>query len=319
MGDLDRHAPTPTAERMVYVVAQPEYRAFDRRPPIDFIEFLGIVWINKWLVVLIAAIFSAVGIAISLSSQVLFRAEVVLAPAEKRTGASALGQLGSLASLAGINVGAGGGQEPLAVLRSRDFSRRFIERRELLPIIFSNKWQAASKTWKEKDASKIPDLRDAVRVFQEKHFAAAEDKKTGLVTVTINWRDPVESADLANDIVRQLNNDLRTRSISESERNIAYLRGEMSTIGVVSLQQSLGRLLESELQKLMLAKGNEEFAFKVIDKASPPKKQSSPRPVLITLLSGILGSLLGAMYVLLRHYRRAVKQQAIVQRDEPAS
>lgn len=48
---------------------------------------------------------------------------------------------------------------------------------------------------------------------------------------------------------------------------------------LVALQQAIGRLLENELQKLVLARGNEEFAFRVIDTAVAPRKKPRKKSV----------------------------------------
>ena len=197
------------------------------------------------------------------------------------------------------------------MLRSKDFSRRFIESRGLLTELFANRWDPARKAWKDTDPAKIPDIRDGVKLFQRSVFAVSEDKRTSLVTVTVNWRDPVAAADMANAIVKQLNDDLRERAIVASQRNIDYLRGESSAATIVALQQSVGRLLETELQQLMLAKGNEEFAFKVIDKATAPKDRFSPRRTLMTLLFGLVGGVVGVIFVLSRHYMRASKSTEV--------
>jgi hypothetical protein len=114
-----------------------------------------------------------------------------------------------------------------------------------------------------------PDVRDAVRIF-EKVRSISEDKKTGLTTLSVRWSDPKTAADWANLMVQRLNSRLRSQALAESQRNVDFLQKEIAATSVVSLQQSMGRVLEGEMQKLMLARGNEQFAFKVIDPAIPP-------------------------------------------------
>ncbi|MGH8239650.1 MAG: GNVR domain-containing protein, partial [Steroidobacteraceae bacterium] len=87
----------------------------------------------------------------------------------------------------------------------------------------------------------------------------------------------------------------------DAEANLAYLQKELATAQMVALQESIGRLIEGELQSLMLAKGNEEFAFRVIDPAVAPKWRSRPRRLQIVVLSIIAGGLLGCMIVFARH------------------
>jgi uncharacterized protein involved in exopolysaccharide biosynthesis len=97
---------------------------------------------------------------------------------------------------------------------------------------------------------------------------------------------------------------LRQQAAEEAERNVSYLKKEMAATSIVSLQQSMGSVLESEMQKLMLARGNEEFAFKVIDTAVAPKELDAPKRILI-----ILGALFagGFSSVLILVARKAIR------------
>ena len=93
---------------------------------IDLWELWDTVWSGRWLIIAITSLFAVGGVAYALMAQEWWRADVVLAPADKKALPGALGQLGGLASLAGVNIGGGGNQEPLAVLKSKGFAREFI-------------------------------------------------------------------------------------------------------------------------------------------------------------------------------------------------
>ncbi len=54
------------------------------------------------------------------------------------------------------------------------------------------------------------------------------------------------------------------------------------------------------MQKLMLARGNAEFAFRVIDRAEVPKVRTKPRRTLIVVLAMVLGGMFAAFVVLSR-------------------
>ncbi len=79
----------------------------------------------------------------------------------------------------------------------------------------------------------------------------------------------------------------------------------MARATLVTLQESIGRLLEAELPKLMLAKGNEEFAFKIVDPAVAPRERVRPKRALTAIIGTILGGLLGIFIVLVGHSARA--------------
>jgi LPS O-antigen subunit length determinant protein (WzzB/FepE family) len=269
---------------------------------IDLWELWDTVWSGRWLIIAITALFAASGVAYALLAQEWWRAEVVLAPADKKALPGALGQLGGLASLAGVNIGGGGDQEPLAVLKSRGFARDFIAEQGLMPVLLKGERSSDGKPL---------DIRDAVRVFERKVRTVSDDKKTGLVTLGVRWKDPETAADWANLMVQRLNTRLRAQALAESQRNVDYLQREMAASTVVSLQQSMGRVLEGEMQKLMLARGNEQFAFKVIDPATPPKLRDAPKRALVAIVATLAGGFLGLLAVFLR--------KAIRERRRPAA
>jgi uncharacterized protein involved in exopolysaccharide biosynthesis len=256
---------------------------------IDLWELWDTVWSGRWLIIAITALFAVGGVTYALLAQQWWRADVVLAPADKKAIPGALGQLGGLASLAGVSIGGGGDQEPLAVLKSRGFAREFITEQNLMPVLFKDL----------KSDGPPPDIRDAVRIF-EGIRSVSDDKKTGLVTLGIRWKDPETAANWANLMVQRLNARLRAQALAESQRNVDFLQKEMASTSVVSLQQSMGRVLEGEMQKLMLARGNEQFAYKIIDPATPPKQRDAPKRALIAIVATLAGGFLGLLAVFLR-------------------
>jgi uncharacterized protein involved in exopolysaccharide biosynthesis len=294
-------------ERVVYAIPLDPAMVEAAGDEIDIFKLWGILWESKWIICAVTALFAVAGVAYALLATEWYRAEVLLAPAQEKSIPGGLGQLGGLAGLAGlagISIGGGGTAEPIAVLQSREFASKFIEDLDLVTVLLADDWDAEQQRWKDKDPEDWPDIRDAVKYFEEEVRSVSVDKKTGLVTLGIEWTDPVVAAEWANLLVGRLNGRMRQRALVESERNVHYLREEMAATNVVSLQQSIGRLLEAELQKLMLARGNEEFSFRVIDPATPPKKRESPKRALVVLVATILGGLLAVIGVYVRHSMR---------------
>jgi uncharacterized protein involved in exopolysaccharide biosynthesis len=264
-----------------------------------------ILWQGKGIVIATTIIFAVGSIAYALLAKEIFRAEVLLAPAEGQSAPMLGGQLGGIAALAGVSVGDSNSVEALAVLQSRKFARDFIEQLDLLPVFFEKSWDAANNRWVQEDPDAVPDVRDGVKFFHEKILSVSEARSTGLVTLAIEWTDPDMAAAWASVLVQRLNDRLREKALQEAETNVAYLQSELASTTLVTLQESIGRLLESELPKLMLAKGNEEFAFKTVDPAVSPKYRVHPKRALTVVIGTILGGLLGMFMVLVGHSGRA--------------
>ncbi|MEL6448539.1 MAG: Wzz/FepE/Etk N-terminal domain-containing protein [Pseudomonadota bacterium] len=272
---------------------------------VRLVELWNIVWAGKWSIIGITFVFAVASVVYALTAKEWYRAEVLLAPAERTDVSSLPGQLGGLAALAGVNVGGGDSVEAIATLLSRDFAGNFITDENLIPVLFADDWDADNQRWISDDPEAVPDIRDAIRTFHEDILRVDEDRGSGLVTVAVEWTDPDEAAAWAGVLIERLNAELRARTLREAEANVAYLQEEMQKTNVVTLQQAVGRLVESELQKLMLARGTKEFAFRIIDPAQPPDRRVRPKRSLIVVVGTFFGGVLSLIWVFLAQALRS--------------
>lgn len=285
------------------------------QPEFTAVASLADVWrailsIRRKLLVVVVVCFVVCATYFAFATR-YYRAEVVILPRESKSVgelAGQLGQLTGLASLAGINLGGQSKEEPVAFLKSRGMVRRFIERHGLVPELTDGGASSGGRSWGSWILGDPPDIRQAVDKFKKDVWGYSEDRKTGVITVSVTWRDATKAASWANEYVSDLNSELRGRALAESRRNLSFLQSELKNTEVVSLKQGISRLLESEMQQMMLAQGAEEFAFRVIDTATVPRKPVSPDILSIVLLA-LAGSFLlsgaAVVVVLLRERVRA--------------
>jgi uncharacterized protein involved in exopolysaccharide biosynthesis len=237
-----------------------------------------------------------------------YTAVAIIAPVTSTPGGGQLGglssiasQFGGLASLAGLaGVTDSKKWESVAVLQSEALTENYIRSNNLLPVLYSKQWDANKNDWKRIDARKNPTLWKANQYFKDKIRRISSDIKTGLVTVSITWTDPGIAAKWANDLIKLTNDYLREKAITESERHIAYLTEEAAKTNVVEAKHAIFAVMETELNKSMLARGSEEYAFKVLDPATAPEKPSSPNK-LAWLLGGYFGGLLVSITAVLTY------------------
>lgn len=284
---------------------RPLYIAYPREDGdgIDLIEMASTLWKEKWWVLLVTALFAAAGILYALLATPVYRAVVVLAPTHTEHGANLRARLGGLASLAGVALGAPAGDrtDAIASLRSRAFVEEFIQDNDLLPVLFADKWDAAAGRWVGSGSDEWPDIRDGVKYFVDSVRAIDEEAKTGLVTLTIEWHDPETATRWADGLVQRINARLRERDLAESERRLAYLSRQLESANLVELRQAISRLVEDEIQTIMLAQAETEYAFRVIDPARVPHEPAKPKKRLVIILAAFLGGVFGAALVLIRH------------------
>jgi uncharacterized protein involved in exopolysaccharide biosynthesis len=299
------------------------------------IDLLGLVQdlIARWK--LIASItFSATLIAtvVALVMPPVYRASALLSPVQQeavKSGLSAVvGQLGGLAALSGISsLNPGSNVETtIATLQSRRFLLEFVHDNDLKPILFPERWDHADQAWLVEEPSFLRKMKDAIlrtsptpapseqlspgepttnetyKLLKEEVINVEEDVKTGLVSLTVDWDDPVRAAQWANELVVRANDELRRRAIAESERSIAYLSEQAAQTSVADLRSLIYGLIEEYTKNMTVAKTQPEFALKVIDPAFPPDPKDKVRPKrgLIVVLGFLIGGFVGVLAALTR-------------------
>jgi len=237
----------------------------------------------------------------------IYRSSAVLAPASadySRGGlSSSLGQLGGLASLAGISIDTRDSriEEALAVLRSREFIEKFISDRNLLPILFPKKWDANGERWTVPEA-KAPTPWKGYKYFLGRVLNIDRDKKSGLITVSIDWKDRDRAAAWTNEIVERANTEMRVRALDEAVASVRYLEDEREKTQFVDTRTAINHLIESQVDKKMLATVTKEYVFRVIDRALPADAADIfwPKKLLLIILGISSGMIVGSIFVLLR-------------------
>jgi len=275
---------------------------------IDLLELIRTL-LQAWKTIVgITIVCVGLAVAYALQAPEVFKAETLLAPAsEEKSGASsALSQFGGLAAMAGISIPSSSNTERvIATLKTREFLKNFVKSKNLLPKIFSDYWDEPSNSWVIEEGQAQFELIDAIPVLQG--AIEIEDKKSGLITLSISWKDPAVAAEWANDLVKQLNNQLREKAIADSQKRVGYLEQELAKTTLQDMRAVLYNLLESEKQKAMLANVNEDFALEVIDPAVAPEAREKPKRKLIVVLGCVCGGVIGIFAVFLAQFMKKLK------------
>ncbi|MBT8137580.1 MAG: hypothetical protein KJO54_11250 [Gammaproteobacteria bacterium] len=263
---------------------------------LDIGRFVTAAVAHRLLVFLVFVLFVAAAVAVAFLYPKTYRAEIVLVPASKSAASSALSSLGSLGNLAGL-IGVGGGDANSTValekLRSRGFTKRFVEQHKLIETLFPEYEEENLRLW------------DAYERFDELRNVVSEENGT-LVRVMVDWRDPQLAARWANQLVADLNAEIREDVIEESRKKLKYLERESETTSNANLRAAIFGLMEAEIQEIMLASVVEEYAFKIVDPAEPPDIEDFvfPRREMIILAGIVLGILVGMLAAFLKHSRQ---------------
>lgn len=299
---------------------------------IDLRELFSVLWAGKRWIVAITSIFAVVSVIYALSVPNEYKASAVVAPAQ--SGSSSLGamagQLGGLASLAGINLGSGEGGETLEameIIQSWGFIEKFIVGHELQVAVYAAQGWNRSENKLEIDASiydetenqwliedentgepRAPTSWELYESFKER-LSVSQDKTSGMITVSLEYYSPVLAKDWVELYVRAINDHMRDRKLEQVNRNIEYLGAQIAKTAIAEMREMFYELIEEQTKAKMLAEASPEYAFVTVSQVMLPEEKSKPKRALICILGTLLGGMLSVLYVLVRHY--AFKEKAV--------
>ncbi len=265
---------------------------------------------HPWMTFGVSIIFGFLAIGASFLMTPVYRADVLLVPVEQSAGgavSSLLQNLGGLGRLAGL---AGGRtrqkNEALAMLQSRAFVSAFIDANDGFAAMYPGSWDAEAGEWTV-SADQVPSDLDVYFYFTGSILGVSEDENTGTITVAIKLANRFLVAQWANDIVSMLNEKFRSRVSAEARRSIDYLNEELGKASLVELRRVIHRLIEGQIETIMLTNVRKEFVFRVIDPAvvQDDDRYVSPRRARIAFIGLLFGGFLGTGVAAFRDAMRA--------------
>jgi uncharacterized protein involved in exopolysaccharide biosynthesis len=284
---------------------------------IDLTNIIDVILQKKLQIILIIVVFVSISIYYAINLPNIYQSEALLSPVTEGSGMKIPGQLGGLAALAGVNLGAGGSGDKtnlaIEIIKSREFIGNFIEKNNLLPaIIAAQRWERNSDTLiydpKLYDSEKLlwvrevkpplqakPSLLEAHEAFI-KMLSISEDKNNGMIRIGFEHVSPILAKSIVDALIKTINNQMRVRELQEAEVSIAYLNKQLETTNISDVKTMLYSLIEEQTKKMMLANVRDEFVFKTIDAAVYPEKHEKPKRVAI-VLAGLFTSLFLSLFV----------------------
>jgi len=93
----------------------------------------------------------------------------------------------------------------------------------------------------------------------------------------------------------------------DAQNSIDFLSESIKTTDSQSIKLVFSRLMESQMQTLMLASSNDAYVFKIINSPIVAEEKSEPNRTLICIIGTILGGLFSIIIALISHFRKVAK------------
>ena len=226
---------------------------------IDLKELFLVLWAGKFLIAAITAVFAISSVLYALSIPNQYKATALLAPAQADGGglSSALGQLGGLASLAGVSIGEGVSSEAQIaqeIMKSWSFVEAFIDDNDLAVEVYAAKgWSKGSgelkidsdvydtdeNIWLLED-DETGELRSPTswQLFERfsEMLSVSQDKLTGLVSVSIEYYSPQVAKEWLDRYIIAINKHMQDRQVAKVSSNISYLEAQIAKTSIAEMR-----------------------------------------------------------------------------------
>ena len=294
---------------------------------IDLRELFGVLWAGSRKIIAITAVFAFVSVIYALSVSNQYKATVLLAPAQSDGSdlSGALGQLGGLASLAGVDIGSGESSESQMaqeIMKSWSFIDVFIAENNISVEVYaaegwsrgSNELQidddiydAETKTWlvENDNTGEVgpPSSWVLFQAFSER-LVVSENKKSGLVSVSIEYYSPQIAKQWLDMYVAAINAHMQQRQMAKVTNNINYLQAQIENTSIAEMREVFYTIIAEQTKNKMLAEASPEYAFVAVSPSMVPEEKSQPERAFICIIGTLLGGILSVLLVLVMHYAR---------------
>lgn len=294
---------------------------------LDLREIFKALWMGKYTVVSVTALFIIVSVIYSLSLPNIYHSRAILSPVGESSGngmSQVMKNMGGLASLAGVNLPSGdSGSKTLQAIEKLNtlsfFENNILPNIHLPDLMAIESWDAktndiiydpeiydeVSKTWTREYSypeTLIPSAQESFDVFGAENLVVFQDIDTGFVSITVKHQSPHVAQSWAELIVSQLNYFFRAKSKLEAEAAMDYLNMQMAQTSFSEIKLVIAQLLQQKMQQLTLIEASDFYVFEYIDPPAVMENKSEPSRAAICIIGAILGGLLGCLIAVVRYY-----------------
>lgn len=185
---------------------------------IDLYELWQTIWKRRRFIAIFCTAVVTISIVASLLMTKIYRSEATLIPISSSS--SGLSAYAGLAAMAGMSLPSSGDDSTKiqAVLKSRTLKEAVISELDLINILNEGK--------------EIPEDRDPLQytlgIFDKGIYNVGEDKKTSLITITIDYKDPKLAQKIGYSVISNLQEILNSKALTVAKFNRIFLEEQVA-------------------------------------------------------------------------------------------
>lgn len=205
--------------------------------------------------------------------------------------------------------------EVVARMKSKDFISDLIEKNQMQVelhaikewrkdsrqiLIDRNIYDSNKKQWSnELFPTGSPTSLQSYNKFMNEHLFVTVDTKNDFVTIGVIHKSPNIAHKWTNWLIKEINNDFKEESITETNRLLQLLEVEYSSSKVADIKKSIADIITNKLNNLAIYKSREYFKLKPIDPPFIPEHKISPNRTSTFVAASIIGFILSSIFYLI--------------------
>lgn len=291
---------------------------------IDFKELFSTLWTGKVYIFLFPTLllfFSSIHLH---NLERKYTVEYKLKPVGNVQQENTFSGLGGIASFAGIQLPSNSSTDFMIfkeLISSVEASEIIIKNQKLIRRIYAGEWNSSLNSFSEPSKTKLITYIGAIKriltgnkevnymppnsrrlaIYISQNIQISEDKLTGFLTLTAETSQPELMLSLIIEATEASDKIMRQRFVNFSIEPLTFYKDKLRTSRSREHREALAELIGKEEQKLMFASRGRYFVAEPYIDPIISLQPTSPKPKLVLILSLLLGLLIGAVFVLMRH------------------
>jgi hypothetical protein len=290
----------------------------------DLKELLFTLWKCKFYIIIVSIGSVLLSIYYLHLAERKYTVKYNLKPVAEADSGPSFPGLGGFASIAGIQLPTSSSNDFNIfeeLITSIEVSEMIFENKKIIRDIYRHEWDETLNNFSRPPKNKIQIfVTDAIKlltgninvnymppnprrlaIFISKNIKVNKDKDTGFLKFSSVTSKPELMLSLILEATKASDKIMRQRYIDFSIEPLAFYKEKLRTARSREHREALAELISKEEQKLMFASRGKYFIAEPYISPLISLHPTAPKPKLILALSLVVGLLLGATFVLIRH------------------
>ena len=292
---------------------------------IDLRKLFSVLWHGKYFIIIFTMISLAAG---SLSLRKLsseYEVSILLAPVQVEQTSPNFGNLGGLASLAGISLPSGNASDFAKykiMLKTREVSTLIKKKKSLIQELFSGEWDNNQQIFREPEKNRKILIKNYVKEVltgqPPKEYARPNparlaaridsdirislEKKTRYLSLSAETSNPELFIKLLVSMIKNTDELFKKKFIKQANDAVQFYQIKISKARSQEHREILATLIAKEERKLLLATRDGPFVAEILTGPNTSLNPISPKASLTLAISILLGGFLSCVLILIRSF-----------------